>query len=95
MNRRPRSVRLSGKSFTAIVDDLRRQGLAIIFISHDLDEILQLCDRVTVMRDGERVATKPVAEWTKQTLVDAMLGGDRTAPKCGPKAAGGRARADG
>ena len=59
----------------SIVDDLRRQGLAIIFISHDLDEILQLCDRVTVMRDGERVATKPVVEWTKKTLVDAMLGG--------------------
>jgi rhamnose transport system ATP-binding protein len=59
----------------AIVDDLRRQGLAIIFISHDLDEVLGLCDRVTVMRDGERVATKPVADWSKQTLVDAMLGG--------------------
>jgi ABC-type sugar transport system ATPase subunit len=59
----------------AIVNDLRRRELAIIFISHDLDEILGLCDRVTVMRDGERVATKPVAAWTKQTLVDAMLGG--------------------
>ena len=59
----------------AIVDDLRRRGLAIIFISHDLDEILSLCDRVTVMRDGELVATKPVGDWTKQTLVGAMLGG--------------------
>ena len=59
----------------AIVDDLRRRGLAIIFISHDLDEILSLCDRVTVMRDGEMVATKHVGEWTKQMLVGAMLGG--------------------
>jgi ABC-type sugar transport system ATPase subunit len=59
----------------AIVRDLRRRGLAIIFISHDLEEILDLCDRVTVMRDGELVATKPVTGWTKQTLVDAMLGG--------------------
>jgi rhamnose transport system ATP-binding protein len=59
----------------AIVNDLRRRGLAIIFISHDLDEILRLCDRLTVMRDGELVATRPVTEWTKQTLVAAMLGG--------------------
>jgi ABC-type sugar transport system ATPase subunit len=59
----------------AIVNDLRRRGLAIIFISHDLDEILGLCDRVTVMRDGELVATSPVSDWTKRTLVAAMLGG--------------------
>jgi ABC-type sugar transport system ATPase subunit len=49
--------------------------MAVIFISHDLNEILSLCNRVTVMRDGELVATKPVADWTKQTLVGAMLGG--------------------
>ncbi len=59
----------------AIVDDLRRRGLAMIFISHDLDEVLGLCDRVTVMRDGQVVATKPVTTWTKQSLVGAMLGG--------------------
>jgi ABC-type sugar transport system ATPase subunit len=58
----------------AIVDGLRRQGLAIIFISHDLDEVLALCDRVTVMRDGALVATKPVGDWSKATLVGAMLG---------------------
>jgi ABC-type sugar transport system ATPase subunit len=59
----------------AIIKDLRRQGLAIIFISHDLDEVLELCDCITVMRDGERVATRQVAEWSKTTLVGAMLGG--------------------
>jgi ABC-type sugar transport system ATPase subunit len=59
----------------AIVDDLRRRGLAMIFISHDLDEVLGLCGRVTVMRDGQVVATKPVTAWTKQSLVGAMLGG--------------------
>ena len=59
----------------AIVNDLRQRGLAIIIVSHDLDEILNLCDRVTVMRDGQVVATKAAAEWSKQTLVDAMLGG--------------------
>jgi ABC-type sugar transport system ATPase subunit len=59
----------------AIIDDLRHRGLAVVFISHDLDEVLNLCDRVTVMRDGELVATKPVLDWTKNSLVGAMLGG--------------------
>jgi len=42
-----------------IVGSLRQQGLSIIFISHDLDEILGICDRVTVMRDGALVALTP------------------------------------
>jgi ABC-type sugar transport system ATPase subunit len=57
-----------------IVDGLRRQGLCIIFISHDLDDVLRLCDRVSVMRDGVLVATRPVADWDKAKLVAAMLG---------------------
>jgi len=63
------------RSLYGIVDDLRKHGLAVIFISHDLDEVLSLCDRVTVMRDGALVVTKPVGDWSKQTLVDSMLGG--------------------
>jgi ABC-type sugar transport system ATPase subunit len=57
-----------------IVDSLRRQGLSLIFISHDLDDVLRLCDRVSVMRDGALVATRPAARWEKATLVAAMLG---------------------
>jgi rhamnose transport system ATP-binding protein len=57
-----------------IVADLRRQGLSIIFISHDLDDVLRLCDRVSVMRDGALVATRPAADWSKASLVAAMLG---------------------
>jgi ABC-type sugar transport system ATPase subunit len=57
-----------------IVAGLRRQGLSIIFISHDLDDVLRLCDRVSVMRDGALVATRASADWTKASLVAAMLG---------------------
>jgi ABC-type sugar transport system ATPase subunit len=57
-----------------IVGGLRHQGLCIVFISHDLDDVLRLCDRVSVMRDGALVATKPAADWDKATLVAAMLG---------------------
>jgi ribose transport system ATP-binding protein len=57
-----------------IVRSLREQGVTVIYISHDLDEVLLLADRVSVMRDGELVATKPAQEWTKDSLVTAMLG---------------------
>jgi ABC-type sugar transport system ATPase subunit len=56
------------------VRGLRAAGVAVVYVSHDLDEVLALCDRVSVMRDGELVATEPVERWTKDALVTAMLG---------------------
>jgi rhamnose transport system ATP-binding protein len=53
---------------------LRDEGVATVYVSHHLDEVLALCDRVSVMRDGELVATEPVERWTKGSLVTAMLG---------------------
>jgi ABC-type sugar transport system ATPase subunit len=53
---------------------LREEGVATVYVSHNLDEVLALCDRVSVMRDGELVATEPVERWTKESLVTAMLG---------------------
>ena len=41
----------------AIMRELKRQGVAMIFISHHLDEIFAVCDRITVLRDGQYVAT--------------------------------------
>jgi ABC-type sugar transport system ATPase subunit len=57
-----------------LMDRLRRRGAALAFVSHNLDEVLEVCDRVTVFRDGGIVAARPVAEWTKAELVHAMLG---------------------
>lgn len=53
---------------------LRDQGVAIIFISHRLEEVFEICDRVTVLRDGQHVATSPVAEVDSQTLIKQMVG---------------------
>jgi ABC-type sugar transport system ATPase subunit len=53
---------------------LREEGVATVYVSHQLDEVLALCDRVSVMRNGELVATEPVERWTKESLVTAMLG---------------------
>lgn len=58
----------------ARVRALRAKGVAIVYISHRLDEIFELCDRVTVMKDGRKVATQSVANTTRDQLVRLMVG---------------------
>jgi galactofuranose transport system ATP-binding protein len=57
-----------------VVDLLRRDGVAVVYVSHRLDEVFRLCDAVTVLRDGRRVHTGPIAEITRLELVSRMLG---------------------
>src|SRR5438093_8890551 len=62
-----------------IVETLRARGNAILFVSHRLEEIFAICQRVTVMRDGRHVLTKPVDELTTQSIIRAMVGRDMEA----------------
>jgi len=55
---------------------LRAQGVGIIYISHRLEEIMQLADRITVLRDGRTVGTRPVSEVDQRELVRWMVGRD-------------------
>lgn len=57
-----------------IVRRLREQGTAIIFISHRLEELFQIADRVTILRDGHYVDTKPIREVTTDSLIQMMVG---------------------
>lgn len=57
-----------------IVRSLRDRGIAVIYVSHRLDEIFALCDRATVMRDGQYVDTKSVAELSRRELIEMMVG---------------------
>ncbi len=57
-----------------IIKSLRSRGVAIIYISHRLDEIFQVAQRVTVLRDGRKVDTCPVATVTHRDLVRMMVG---------------------
>ena len=57
-----------------IVNKLKSEGLAIIYISHHLAEIFEIADMVTVMRDGKKVETFPVSEATPEILVEKMVG---------------------
>jgi ABC-type sugar transport system ATPase subunit len=60
----------------SIVDGLRRQGVAILYISHKLEEIMRIADQITVLRDGEHIATRPKAEMDEQTMINLMVGRD-------------------
>jgi ribose transport system ATP-binding protein len=53
---------------------LRDRGVAVVFVSHHLDEVLEVADRVTVLRDGRTVVTAPVAELNDELLIELMLG---------------------
>jgi ribose transport system ATP-binding protein len=56
------------------IDRLRAEGMGIIYITHRMDEIFRVCDRVTVFRDGRYVSTKPVAETNLKELIAMMIG---------------------
>ena len=58
----------------AVLKALKGQGRSIIYISHRLGEVFELCDTVTVFRNGEHVATQPVREVTRERLIELMLG---------------------
>jgi ABC-type sugar transport system ATPase subunit len=59
-----------------VIRRLREQGVAIVYISHRLEEVFQIADRVTVLKDGRLVGSWPVAEVTMPRLVRAMTGRD-------------------
>ncbi|WP_433288571.1 sugar ABC transporter ATP-binding protein [Pseudonocardia sp. CA-142604] len=70
-----------------VVRSLRAAGVGIVYISHRLDELAQISDRVTVLRDGEVVATRPTAELSVRRVAELMVGhelgattADRPAP---------------
>ena len=63
----------------AVVETLRTRGNAVLFVSHRLEEIFGLCQRVTIMRDGRHILTKPVEELTTQSVIRAMVGRDMDA----------------
>jgi ABC-type sugar transport system ATPase subunit len=58
----------------SIVRELKSQGIAIIYVSHRLDEIFEIADRATILRDGEHVATHPVAELSRSRMIEFMVG---------------------
>ncbi|QKE93641.1 sugar ABC transporter ATP-binding protein (plasmid) [Lichenicola cladoniae] len=70
----------------SVVEQLRRDGIGLIYVSHRLSECYRLCDRLTVLRDGAVVASAATADLPRGQLVAAMLGREQSA---GPGRTGG------
>jgi ABC-type sugar transport system ATPase subunit len=58
----------------ALIGRLKARGVTCIYVSHRMPEIFQLCDAVSVLRDGQHVATRPIAGLTESELVQMMIG---------------------
>ncbi len=57
-----------------VIGRLHERGIAIVYVSHRMDELYRICERVTVLRDGKRVHTGPLADLPRLDLVSMMLG---------------------
>ncbi|MEK3888382.1 sugar ABC transporter ATP-binding protein [Bacillus sp. FSL K6-3431] len=57
-----------------VVNQLKRNGVAIVYVSHRMKEIFEIADKVTVLRDGKRVSTKLINETTEEELINSMVG---------------------
>ena len=60
------------------IKELKDNGVSVIYISHRLEEITEICDSVTILKDGTYVDTKPISEVTKDSLISMMVGREMT-----------------
>lgn len=58
----------------SIIEKLRAKGSSIIYISHKLEEIFRICDVATVVRDGHMIETRPVKDFTRNEIIERMVG---------------------
>ncbi|MCR8725797.1 sugar ABC transporter ATP-binding protein [Frigidibacter sp. ROC022] len=64
------------RTLFGFIRKLREQGVSVIYISHRLDEIKQICDRVTVFRNGQKISTEPAHDLSVADIVTKMLGAE-------------------
>ncbi|NLK65636.1 MAG: ATP-binding cassette domain-containing protein, partial [Tissierellia bacterium] len=58
----------------AVINDLKKEGKSIVYISHRLQEIFEICDDVTVLRDGELIGEHPIENLTEDNIIEMMVG---------------------
>ena len=62
------------KKLFSIVNDLKAKGVSFVYISHKMDEVFEICDEVSVLRDGNMVLTKSIKDTNMNELISAMVG---------------------
>jgi ribose transport system ATP-binding protein len=66
------------RSLFDLIRQMKSEGVSIIYISHRLEEVFEICDRVTVLRDGKHIATRPIEELTRDEIIRLMVGRELT-----------------
>jgi ABC-type sugar transport system ATPase subunit len=82
---------LSGREIDqlfSVVDELKSQGMGIVFVSHWLEEVFRIADRVTVLRDGRLVGSRPASELDAEKVIQMMVGRDVATVTAAPRDAG-------
>lgn len=62
------------KKLFSIVKELRAEGVSFVYISHKMDEVFEICDEVSVLRDGQMIMTKSIKDTNMNELISAMVG---------------------
>lgn len=73
------------KYFFMLVGDLRKRGVAVVFISHALEEALQIADEITILRDARHVVTDAASRFDRDSIIRAMVGRDLSQTLYGQK----------
>jgi ABC-type sugar transport system ATPase subunit len=63
----------SAERLFQLIGDLKRRGVSIVYVSHKMSEIFRLCDRITVLRDGETIGTREIGETSAEELIRMMV----------------------
>src|SRR5690348_2328215 len=64
------------KKLHSLIGRLKQEGLTIVYVSHHLDELFAIADRICVLRDGRLIDDRPIDEWSERSLIKAMLAKD-------------------
>lgn len=62
------------ESLLQIIKEIKKKGISVIYISHKLSEVFEICDRVTVLRDGNKIATHRIDETSVNSIISEMVG---------------------
>jgi len=62
------------QSLFSLIRQLKAEGVSIVYISHRLEEVFEICDRATILRDGHWIATEDVANLTRERIIQLMVG---------------------
>jgi ribose transport system ATP-binding protein len=67
-------ARHESEALFELIDRLKQRGISIIYISHRMDEVYRLADRITILRDGRRLLTEPLSSVTPEQIVEGIVG---------------------